>query len=469
MKQPQLIIALDFATLEETTCFLEQFSSSSLTVKIGMELFYRYGEAIIQQVQAMGHGIFLDLKLHDIPNTVYRTMRNLARYNVEMITVHATGGQKMIQAAKKGLQDGGNLTTKIIAVTQLTSISQEQMQCEQGILETLPQNVLRLARLAQQAGAEGVVSSVHEAQIIRKTCGDDFLIITPGIRLESQQQDDQTRIATPEYAQQQDSDVLVIGRALTQASQPVQVYHQIQHNLLKITQDEEVPSDITIKPQNEGAPSDIMTKPQKELTVGQKVAEMLLDIQAVTLNLNHYYTWTSGVRSPIYCDNRLIISHPLIRREIIKAFQQVILEKFPAVTVIAGTATAGIPHAAWLSEQLNMPMIYVRGAKKEHGKTNQIEGIVQKGDRVVIVEDLISTGKSSLQVAQALKNIGVEVLGIVAIFSYEMTVAKQVFSRNAIQVETLTQFDTLIEVAQQKEYINQMDIEKLLAWRDQLN
>ena len=200
----------------------------------------------------------------------------------------------------------------------------------------------------------------------------------------------------------------------------------------------------------------------------RKLAKDLLAIQAVALRPNDYFTWTSGIKSPIYCDNRITMSYPSIRREIAAGMVEVIKEKYPAVEVIAGTATAGIPHAAWVSELLDLPMIYVRDSAKKHGKTNQIAGRVLEGQKVVIIEDLISTGLSSLKVAKALREAGAEVLGVVAIFSYELTKAHEDFSQAGVEYITLTNYPVLVKEAVDSEYIHQEDVEKLLEWRNQL-
>ena len=200
----------------------------------------------------------------------------------------------------------------------------------------------------------------------------------------------------------------------------------------------------------------------------RKLAKDLLAIQAVALRPNDYFTWTSGIKSPIYCDNRITMSYPSIRREIAAGMVEVIKEKYPAVEVVAGTATAGIPHAAWVSELLDLPMIYVRDSAKKHGKTNQIEGRVLEGQKVVIIEDLISTGLSSLKVAKALREAGAEVLGVVAIFSYELTKAHEDFSQAGVEYITLTNYPVLVKEAVDSEYIHQEDVEKLLEWRNQL-
>lgn len=205
------------------------------------------------------------------------------------------------------------------------------------------------------------------------------------------------------------------------------------------------------------------------MTLERKLAKELLAIEAVALRPNNYFTWTSGIKSPIYCDNRITMSYPSIRREIAAGMVEVIKEKYPAVEVIAGTATAGIPHAAWVSELLDLPMIYVRDSAKKHGKTNQIEGRVLEGQKVVIIEDLISTGLSSLKVAKALREAGAEVLGVVAIFSYELKKAHEAFSQAEVEYVTLTNYPVLVEEAVASDFIHQDDVEKLLEWRNQLS
>ena len=204
------------------------------------------------------------------------------------------------------------------------------------------------------------------------------------------------------------------------------------------------------------------------MTLERKLAKELLAIEAVALRPNNYFTWTSGIKSPIYCDNRITMSYPSIRREIAAGMVEVIKEKYPAVEVVAGTATAGIPHAAWVSELLDLPMIYVRDSAKKHGKTNQIEGRILEGQKVVIIEDLISTGLSSLKVAKALREAGAEVLGVVAIFSYELKKAHEAFSQTEVEYVTLTNYPVLVEEAVASDFIHQDDVEKLLEWRNQL-
>lgn len=199
--------------------------------------------------------------------------------------------------------------------------------------------------------------------------------------------------------------------------------------------------------------------------VKKQIAGRLLDIQAVSLKPNDPFTWSSGLRSPIYCDNRLTLSYPEIRKEIAQGLQELILTHFPETEMVAGTATAGIPHAAWVSDVLELPMCYVRSKAKGHGKGNQIEGAVVPGQKVVVVEDLISTGGSVISAVEALREAGCEVVGAVAIFTYELEKGKDLLREAGVEVYSLTDFTTLSEVAREREEISDSDLEKLAEWR----
>ncbi|HEY2420487.1 MAG TPA: orotate phosphoribosyltransferase [Neobacillus sp.] len=194
------------------------------------------------------------------------------------------------------------------------------------------------------------------------------------------------------------------------------------------------------------------------------IAERLLGINAVTLKPQDPFTWTSGLRSPIYCDNRLTLSYPKVRKEIANGLKKLILENFSETELIAGTATAGIPHAAWVSELMNLPMCYIRSKAKGHGKGNQIEGVVKKGQKVVVIEDLISTGGSVIAAVQALREAGCDVLGVVSIFTYGLEKGKEAFAQEKIDSVSLTDFSTLVEVAIEKGYISENDQVSLLSW-----
>ncbi|WP_028549317.1 orotate phosphoribosyltransferase [Paenibacillus sp. UNC451MF] len=199
--------------------------------------------------------------------------------------------------------------------------------------------------------------------------------------------------------------------------------------------------------------------------LAEQIADALLRIKAVTLRPNQPFTWASGMKSPIYCDNRLTISYPEIRELIAEGFIALIRENFPDVEVIAGAATGGIPHAAWVAQKLNLPMVYVRDKAKGHGKENLIEGVIRPGQKTVVIEDLISTGGSSLKVALAVNEAGAHAQGVLGIFSYQFEKANEAFGSAGIPFETLTNYTTLVDVALKQGSIQQQDIELLKAWR----
>jgi len=200
-------------------------------------------------------------------------------------------------------------------------------------------------------------------------------------------------------------------------------------------------------------------------TFAKELASMLLEINAVILRPKQPFTWASGWNSPIYCDNRLTLRYPEIRKEISKAFVEILDKEFPGVEVITGTATAGIPHAAWVAENLDKPLAYVRASAKSYGLGNQIEGGVDKGQSTVVIEDLISTGGSAMSVIKALKFIGADVKGVLTIFTYGFDNANEKFDKAQVPLYALTDYSTLIEVAVQKNYIKKEDLELLNRWR----
>lgn len=191
----------------------------------------------------------------------------------------------------------------------------------------------------------------------------------------------------------------------------------------------------------------------------------LLEIGAVKIQTEDFFTWTSGIQSPIYCDNRLTMSYPEIRSHIADAFVEKIKSLNKEVDVIAGCATAGIPHAAWIAERLNLPMVYVRSSAKKHGKGNQIEGQLQKGQRAVVIEDLISTGKSSVETADALQNAGVEVLEVFSIFTYGLQEAEQTFSKKGYTYQSLASYEDLLAQMVEDEHLQFEQKELLEKWR----
>ena len=224
------IIALDFKSADEVHTFLNKFNEP-LCVKIGMELFYQTGPALIKSIKKRGHDIFLDLKLHDIPNTVSKAMEGLARLDVNLVNVHAAGGIKMMEEAKKGLRKH-NADIKIIAVTQLTSTTETQLHEEQNIQTSIEEAVLNYARLTKKAGLDGVVCSPLEAEMISKELGTDFLKVTLSIRPKDAARNDQQRITTPEEAKTLGSTHIVVGRPITQSEHPIDSYHKIKESWL---------------------------------------------------------------------------------------------------------------------------------------------------------------------------------------------------------------------------------------------
>jgi len=201
------------------------------------------------------------------------------------------------------------------------------------------------------------------------------------------------------------------------------------------------------------------------LSIEQQVAQNLLAIKAVFLSPNEPFTWASGIKSPIYCDNRLTMSFPKVRRLIAKGLAEKIKKQFPEVEVIAGTATAGIPHAAWVAEILDLPMVYIRSKAKDHGKGNQIEGQITPGQKMVVIEDLISTGGSVLEACQAAKREGADVLGVAAIFTYELPKGASNFNTAQLPLVTLTNYTTLVQTALEEGYISEDDLALLTAWK----
>ncbi|MBQ9535504.1 MAG: orotate phosphoribosyltransferase [Clostridia bacterium] len=197
----------------------------------------------------------------------------------------------------------------------------------------------------------------------------------------------------------------------------------------------------------------------------EKVAGMLLDIEAVFLRPHEPFTWASGIKSPIYCDNRLTLSSVEVRREIENGLADVIRQNYPQCEIVVGTSTAGIAHAAYVSELLSLPMAYVRGSAKDHGRNNRIEGRVEKGQRAVVIEDLISTAGSVIEVAEALREAGAEVLGIASIFTYGMSKGLERLEAAGLKNVSLSDYDALLTAAQEKGFIEARDVAPLLAFR----
>ena len=221
-----VIIACDFADKETALSFLDKFEGRKPFVKIGMELFYAEGPQIVREIKARGHKIFLDLKLHDIPNTVKKSMAVLSRLDVDMCNLHAAGTSRMMEAALEGLTRPDGTRPLLIAVTQLTSTDQEAMERDLLIKEPIDKVVMHYAETAKNAGLDGVVCSPLEAQKVHDICGEKFLTVTPGVRLADGDIGDQKRVMTPEQAKKIGSDYIVVGRPITAAPDPVAAYER---------------------------------------------------------------------------------------------------------------------------------------------------------------------------------------------------------------------------------------------------
>ncbi len=224
--EKDVIIACDFGSKDEVIDFLTKFTEEKPYVKIGMELFYGEGPEIIKLIKSMGHKIFLDLKLHDIPNTVKKAMSVLSNYNIDMVNLHASGTVAMMEAAIAGLTKEDGKRPIVIAVTQLTSTDEERMHSDILIEKPMEEVVMHYAKCAKTAGLDGVVCSPLEASKVHDVCGKEFLAITPGIRFEDNNLGDQVRVTTPVKAKELGSDYIVVGRPITEAKDPVEAYRR---------------------------------------------------------------------------------------------------------------------------------------------------------------------------------------------------------------------------------------------------
>ena len=224
MNQRDVIIACDFSSMDATLAFLDKFTDCKPFVKIGMELYYAAGPAIVWELKARGHKIFLDLKLHDIPNTVKKAMKVLSALNVDMCNLHAAGTIEMMKAALEGLTRPDGSRPILLAVTQLTSTSEERMQRDLLINASINDTIIHYAKNAKEAGLDGVVCSPLEAGMVKEACGEEFVTVTPGVRFADGAVGDQVRVTTPARAREIGTDFIVVGRPITEADDPVAAY-----------------------------------------------------------------------------------------------------------------------------------------------------------------------------------------------------------------------------------------------------
>jgi orotidine-5'-phosphate decarboxylase len=452
-----VIIACDFADKATTLKFLDRFRERGVLpfVKIGMELFYAEGPQIVREIKARGHRIFLDLKLHDIPNTVKKAMAVLSALDVDMCNLHAAGTRKMMEAALEGLTRPDGTRPLLLGVTQLTSTDQRALEDEILIPQPIGSVVMQYAQNVKAAGLDGVVCSPLEATDVHRACGAGFLTVTPGVRFPESAVGDQKRVTTPAQAAALGSDYIVMGRPITGADDPVAAY-------LRATAEfcgDSITAAAAVTAAGNACAAGSRITPEL-------IAADLLNIHAVFLRPNEPFTWASGIKSPIYCDNRLTLTAPEVRLHVERGLAQTVREQYPDAEVLMGTSTAGIAHAAITGHLLNMPMGYVRSGSKDHGRQNRIEGRLEPGQKVVVIEDLISTGGSAIEVVNALREAGAEVLGIASIFTYGMKSGLEQLAAAGVKNVSLTDFDTITEVAAKSGYISDSDRIRLLRFRD---
>jgi orotidine-5'-phosphate decarboxylase len=435
------IVAIDVASEDEALRLMGSLEVKNKPIlKIGMELYYGVGKEMVREAKDRGFRVFLDLKLYDIPNTVRRAMTAIGRLGVDFVTIHAAGGSEMLRAGLEGLRQGageaGVEPAKLLAITQLTSIDETILRDQQHVDIPLIESVADYAHLADECGLAGVVCSAKEVRAIREVTRPGFLCVTPGIRPSGWAKDDQRRVVTPQAARELGANAIVVGRPITRAADPVAAYETIRDEFLGDSRQD-----------------------------ARRVAADLLSIHAVTLSPSEPFTWASGMHTPIYCDNRLTISYPQVRQDIHTAMSRLIRREFGDVDVIAGTATAGIPHAAWVAEDLGKPMIYVRSKPKDHGKGRQIEGVLRKGQRVVVIDDLVSTGGSVLKAVKAVQAEGAQVAGVVSIFSYQLPQADTNFSQAGVTYKYVTGYSTMIAEAEERGLVSHEEALTLHEWR----
>ncbi|AEM21456.1 putative orotidine 5'-phosphate decarboxylase/orotate phosphoribosyltransferase [Brachyspira intermedia PWS/A] len=432
----RLIIALDFNSMGEATKLIDELGDEAVFYKVGLELFlYTKGE-IIEYLASKNKKVFLDLKFHDIPNTTAMASLFAAKQNVFMFNVHTSGGKKMMEKTVQEIKKL-NKDNLIIGVTILTSLSENDVKNMFSSNLPLTDLAVNWAKLGKESGLDGVVCSPKEAAVIKRECGENFRTICPGVRPKWAGTDDQERVMTPKEAIENGCDYLVVGRPITRNEDRVKACKMIVEEI------------------SEGMENNKKAK-------SKLIAGALLETKAVKLNVKEPFTFVSGIKSPIYCDNRYVIGFPEARKVIVDAFVSILRDK--DFDVIAGTATAGIPWASFIAYELNKPLCYIRAEKKEHGRGKQIEGAECNGKKLILIEDLISTGGSSIKAFEAAKAEGAIGLEIISIFTYEFEKAYKNFEEAGIKFSSLSNFSSLMEIAKDEKYITEEELSKALEW-----
>lgn len=432
----KLIIALDFNSTNEATKLIDELGEEAIFYKVGLELFlYTKGE-IIEYLASKNKKVFLDLKFHDIPNTTAMASLFAAKQNIFMFNVHTSGGKKMMEKTVEEIKKI-NKNNLIIGVTVLTSLSENDIKNMFSSNLALKDLAVNWAKLGKEAGLDGVVCSPKEANIIKKECGENFITVCPGVRPKWADINDQERTMTPKEAIENGCDYIVVGRPITRSDSRVKACKMIIEEIA-----EGIENNKNLK--------------------SVLIAEALLETNAVQLNIKNPFTFVSGIKSPIYCDNRYIIGFPKYRKIIVDAFVDILKNK--DFDIVGGTATAGIPWASFIAYELNKPLCYIRAEKKEHGKGKQIEGAECKDKKLILIEDLISTGSSSIKAFEVSKEDGAIGLEIISIFSYEFEKASKNFEDAKIKFSSLSNFSTLMKIAKDKKFISEEDFNIAIEW-----
>lgn len=432
----KLIIALDFNSMNEATKLIDELGEEAIFYKVGLELFlYTKGE-IIEYLASKNKKVFLDLKFHDIPNTTAMASLFAAKQNIFMFNVHTSGGKRMMEKTVEEIKKI-NKNNLIIGVTVLTSLSENDIKNMFSSNLALKDLAVNWAKLGKEAGLDGVVCSPKEANIIKKECGENFITVCPGVRPKWADINDQERTMTPKEAIENGCDYIVVGRPITRSDDRVKACKMIIEEIA-----EGIENNKNLK--------------------SVLIAEALLETNAVQLNIKNPFIFVSGIKSPIYCDNRYIIGFPKYRKTIVDAFVDILKNK--DFDIVGGTATAGIPWASFIAYELNKPLCYIRAEKKEHGKGKQIEGAECKDKKLILIEDLISTGSSSIKAFEAAKEDGAIGLEIISIFSYEFEKANKNFEDAKIKFSSLSNFSTLMKIAKDKKFISEEDFKIAIEW-----
>lgn len=494
-----VIIACDFSSEKELKDFLDKMESAdpNFYCKVGMELFDSgalKGFNPVKMIKERGHKVFLDLKLKDIPNTVSQTAKVLVESGADMINVHADGGYKMM----KGVVDSINeiykeyetklekftktkfdsprdvtnanwviesLKNKIknkpilLGVTVLTSMSEEELNNEIGVNKTPKQQVVHLAKLCKEAGFDGVVCSPQEIMAVKDACGKDFITVTPGIRFADSKKDDQTRIATPACANIMGSDYIVVGRPITKADNPIEAYEKCKKDFTeKVTDEEEIENAKIYMENLKGTYKDIKN-------ASDIVARKLIDASAFKVNTENPYLLKSGIASPLYCNCRDLYKNPQEQKVIMDYLAELVEKYYPHCEAIFGTPMSAISFGALVAERLGLPFGFVREEAKDHGLNTKIEGPMDKGIKIVQIEDLITSGTSSLKPVMALKEAGADVLGVAGIVDNNFIPSTKLIEKD-IEYHTLTTMSKVAHYAGEEGIITKDAYDKVKAYEN---